>query len=557
MLCMRKNFARLVRRRGAVTPQLNSMEMALKKTVLKLGLALATSSALAAASLAATPANVLVVAKNISDMVSLDPAATTELSSYEVTTNVYQRLFRYDAEDLKKLVGDAIEGWTVSPDGKSFKLTVKSGLKFASGNPLTAEDVAWSLQRSVLIGRLGANFFGPLGWTADNVKTLVKADDPKSLTLTIVNDFAPSLVQNILATNVASVLDSKTVMSHEKSGDMGQDWLRTNTAGSGAFKVRSWSQNEAVTMERNDNFAGPKPAMERIVVRHVAESTAQRLLLEKGDIDIARDLSPDQIAALAGNRNIRVESWGKGDQYYLGMNQRDPLLANPAVQQAVRWSIDYQGMADTFLKGRAKVRQTFLPAEFQGAIADAPYKFDPDRALKALKDAGLKTPIDIKLNVPSQSPLPEIAQAMQATMAKGGINLQIQQAEARQVITRYRAGQHSMVLLYWSPDYFDPHGNANTFTRNVDKPDAKAYTTVASRNGWITPETTAIADAARAERDPAKRFAMYADLQRKVAASGPFVFMFQTVEQVAQRANVKGFIVGPNGDTVFYRRVTK
>ena len=527
------------------------------KTIIRaLGLAVALSVSMPLTSMAATPPNVLVVAKNISDMVTLDPASTTELSSYEVSTNVYQRVFRYDADDLKKLVGDVIENWSVSPDGKDFTMTIRSGLKFASGNPLTAQDVAWSLQRAVEIGRLGANFFGPLGWTPENVKTLVSAPNPTTLNLKITNDYAPSLVLNILATNVASVLDSKTVLANEKDGDLGQEWLRTNSAGSGPFKVRGWTQNENIMLERNPTYSGPAPAIERIVIRHVPESNAQRLLLERGDVDIARDLTPDQVSALASNKQIRVDNWARGDQYYLGLNQRDPVLANPAVRQAVRWAIDYQGIADTLLKGRVKVRQSFLPAEFPGAIDEVPYKFDPERARSILKEAGLDE-VAIKLDVPSQFPLPEIAQAMQATMAKAGIQLQIQQAEARQVITRYRAGQHNMVLIYWSPDYFDPHGNATQFARNADKPDAKAYTSVASRNGWNTKETAPLVDAARAEKDESKRIAMYADLQRKVMADSAMVFAFQTMEPIAQRSNVKGFIDGPNGDTVFYRLVTK
>ncbi len=98
---------------------------------------------------AATPANAFVMAKNIDDIISLDPGEAFELSGLEITTNVYDRVMRYDAEDVTKLVGGAVESWTVSEDGKTFTFKVRPGIKFSSGAGLTAEDIAFSLQRSV------------------------------------------------------------------------------------------------------------------------------------------------------------------------------------------------------------------------------------------------------------------------------------------------------------------------------------------------------------------------------------------------------------------------
>lgn len=506
---------------------------------------------------AATPRDVLVVAKNIGDMISLDPAVSTELSSYEVSTNVYQRVMRYDADKLQQLVPDAVEEWSVSPDGKTFTMKVRAGLKFASGNPLTAQDIAWSLQRAVLINRVGASFFRPLGWTPDNVRSMVRAVDAGRLELVIGADYGPTLVLNILATNVASVLDSKTVLAQEKSGDLGQEWLKTNSAGSGPFKVRSWAPNESVVLERNATYAGPSVAMSRIVIRHVPESTSQRLLLEKGDIDIARNLSPELITAVSRAPGIRVEQWSKGDQYYLGMNQRNPVLANPKVREALRWAIDYQGMADTILKGRAQVHQSFWPSGFPGSLDENPFRFDPEKARALLREGGFPNGVEVTLDVPAQAPLPDIAQVLQATMGQAGFKVKLQQAEARQVISRYRAGQHEIVLIYWSPDYFDPHNNASSFARNVDPAGATSFTSVASRNGWVIPDITAMTDAARVEKNASRRMEMYADLQRRFMKDAPIVFMFQVTEQTALRNEVKGFVNGPNSDTVFYRLVTK
>src|SRR5436305_14809170 len=97
---------------------------------------------------AKTPADTFVMAKNIDDIVSLDPGEGFELSGIEVMANLYDRVMRYDAEDIKKLDGGAVQKWDVSADGKTIIFKVRPGIKFSTGEALTADDIAFSLQRS-------------------------------------------------------------------------------------------------------------------------------------------------------------------------------------------------------------------------------------------------------------------------------------------------------------------------------------------------------------------------------------------------------------------------
>jgi peptide/nickel transport system substrate-binding protein len=150
-----------------------------------------------------------------------------------------------------------------------------------------------------------------------------------------------------------------------------------------------------------------------------------------------------------------------------------------------------------------------------------------------------------------------VAQSIQATMAQGGVKVSIVPGEQKQVITKYRARNHQMVLLYWSPDYMDPHSNADTFARNPDNSDDAKSKPLAWRNAWDIPELTKEADAAARERDADKRKQMYLDLQAKIQEDSPFIILFQNTEQVARLSNVKGFVSGPTFDTVYYRLVTK
>ena len=112
---------------------------------------------------AAAPKDTAVFAKQIDDIITLDPGECYELSGIEMCTNIYDRLLRYEAEDLNKLVGGVAESWTVSPDGKTFTFKIRPNLKFQSGAPVTAEDVEFSLQRVVLMDKTSAFLLTQLG----------------------------------------------------------------------------------------------------------------------------------------------------------------------------------------------------------------------------------------------------------------------------------------------------------------------------------------------------------------------------------------------------------
>jgi peptide/nickel transport system substrate-binding protein len=528
----------------------------------RIGIGIAAAAGLLAAGLAsaghaATPADTLVIAKNIDDIITLDPAEVFELSGGEMINQLYDRIMAYEAEDTATLVGGVAESYSVSDDGRTITLTIRPGLTFHSGNPVRAEDVAFSLQRVIQLNLTPAFILTQLGWSADNVAEMVKAPDEHTVELTIGEDFAPTFVLNCLSAGIGSVVDKELVLANEKDGDLGHDWLKTHSAGSGAFELKGWKASESVTMEANPDHRFGAPAMRRVIVRHIPEPSAQRLLLEKGDIDIARNLSPDQIESIAGNAELIVEAYPKADVHYLGLNQKDERLANPKVREALRWLVDYQGMADTFLRGQYQVHQAFWPSGFFTSLTDTPFRLDVAKAKGLLAEAGYPDGFEVEMDAPNTSPWNEVSQAIQATMGEAGIKVSIVPGEQKQVITKYRARNHEIVLLYWSPDYMDPHSNADTFSRNPDNADDAQSKPLAWRNSWEIPELTQMTDAAVRERDAEKRKEMYLELQKLVQADSPFVIMFQNTEQVARRANVAGFVSGPTFDTVFYRNVTK
>lgn len=506
--------------------------------------------------LAATPPDTLVVAFAFDDMITLDPGEAFEISTGEFIGNTYSQLVRYDVADPSKLYGDLAKSWKVSDDGKTYSFELKPNLKFASGNPLSAEDVVWSLQRAVLMDKGPAFILTQFGFTKDNVKNKIKATGPLTVTIETDKAYAPTFVLNCLTANVAAVLDKKLVLSKEVNGDMGSAWMKTNYAGSGAMKLREWRPNEVLVLERNDNFYADKSKPARVIYRHIKESATQRLLLEKGDADIARNLTPQDLDAVVKTQGIKTTATPKGTVYYISLNQKNPILAKPEVREAFKWLVDYSAIGDTIIKNIGVIHQNFMPVGLLGASTVNPYKLDVEKAKALLKKAGYPNGFKVTIDMRTVQPVQGITEAFQQTAKRAGIDVEIIPGDGKQVLTKYRARTHDMYIGQWGADYWDPNTNTD-FVRNADNSDNAKVKSLAWRNAWDAPALYMQADAAVLERDPARRKALYDKMQAEFRATSPFIMLYQQTEVAAYRSNVSGFRIGSTSDSTYVYRAAK
>src|SRR6478672_2542566 len=257
---------------------------------------------------AATPADTLVVAQNIDDIVSIDPAEAYEFSSGEYVTQTYDRLVQYEAEDTKKLVGGLAASWVADDAAKTIVFTLRDGVKFTSGNPLAGDDVAYSFKRVVTLNKAPAFILTQLGWTKDNIDQMVTAAGNK-VTIKYSGNFSSGFVLNVLAARPGSVVDSATVKANEQNGDFGNAYLKGKSAGTGPFSLRTYRKAEILNLAANPSYFRGAPTMKSVVIRHVAEAATQQLLLESGDVDLAKNLTPDQIAGLQAKGGFKLENY--------------------------------------------------------------------------------------------------------------------------------------------------------------------------------------------------------------------------------------------------------
>lgn len=526
----------------------------MKKTLATL-IMLATALPSASPALAETPDDTLVVATRIDDIITLDPAEVFEFSGTDLVNNVYDTLVQYDPKDLAAGYKPGLaESWSVSPDGRTFTFKIREGVRFHSGNPVTAHDAEFSLRRAVILNKTPAFILTQFGFTPDNVEERIRATDDRTLVVTTDNPYAESLVLNCMASSSSTpIVDKTEALKHEKDGDMGHDWLRVNSAGSGAYKVRTWKPGESYTLESNPDYWQGAPALRRVIVRHVQESSVQRLLLEKGDVDVARNLTPEDIAAVSANNELAVDEVLRGRVLYMGLNQEIEPLRHPKVIEAVKLLVDYEGMSRSFLKGQWTTHQAFLPLTFMGELREKPFALNIERAKALLAEAGYPDGFDVKIFVRTDKHRTDAAQSVQSTFAKAGIRAELVTGTGKQILTEYRARKHEIYLGEWGPDYGDPHTNADTFSHNPDNAfEAKNTGKLAWRNAWDIPEMSRQTEEAARENSADKRAEMYRSIQRDHQRRSPFVIMFQKTEQTGRRANLRDFIAGSAVARAYY-----
>ncbi|WP_414441247.1 ABC transporter substrate-binding protein [Burkholderia sp. 22PA0106] len=504
----------------------------------------------------ATPQGIVVLGEAIDGIVNgFDPAEAYDASA-DILPNMYRALMGYDPSKPGGLAGDLAEHVEIAPNGLEYRFTLRGDARFDSGAPVTAQDVAYSLQRAVKLNKSPSFLLTQIGLSAANADTAVRAVDAKVVTITLPRALASGLVLATLSTTVAGIVEQKVVMQHEVDGDMGNLWLRKHSAGAGAYRLLDWQAGSRITLAANPS-AAVQPKVPRLVIRHMAEPSAELLQLQKGDLDIARTLGSDELRAASADKSITVTGTDALTQIYLQMNMAAPMFQKREVLQAVKWAIDYEAIAQHVTPGLWASAQAVLPKGTPGALTDKPFHKDVAKAKALLAKAGFADGFTVTLDHPNIWPYPDIAQAMQADLAQVGIRLQLLAGDYAQVLAKRRARKHQMQLGRFAADHLDPSSFVSYFVSNPDDSDSAKVRNGAWNNHFVDAKLTAASAAADRELDPARRLAIYQQIQRDFWETAPIMFMLQKRNVVAVRAGVTGLSIGPIDAYTHYSGIRK
>ncbi len=463
--------------------------------------------------------------------------------SYGASWNLYDRLVSFGSKtmpdgstsyDYTTIVPELAERWEVAADGLSITFTLRADATFHDGTPVTADDVKWSFDRAVSVGGFPTFQFKAASLEKPEQFSVV---DTRTFRVTLPRP--DKLALSDLATPVAIVINAKVAKAQATEKDpWALDWLKSNVAGSGAYRLVSWKPGTEIAFERYEGWkSGSMPAIRRVLFREVPSTGAQFALLKRGDADLIFNLPAKDARDLAATSEHRVISTPiENAMWYLGMKTDAPPFDNVKVRQAVALAVPYEAIMSSVMYGRgAPLFAATTPPSAATWPCPTPWTTDVDKAKALLAEAGLpngfstRIAFDQSLSNPSEP----IALLVQESLAKIGITSVIEKIPGSNWRSALLKKDLPLVINNMGgwlnyPEYFffwAYHGQNAVFN------------TMSYRN----PQVDALVDAARMEADPDRYAETVAQFIAIAYDEVPRVPLFQPVLDVAMQKNISGY----------------
>lgn len=509
---------------------------------------------------AKTPDDQLIVGMNMNNLLTLDPAAMTGNEVVGIVVNLYDGLVELNPQQLTEVRPALAERWSVSPDNRTLTFHLRDKVRFHSGNPLTSADAVWSMRRVLHLNLAQASVWKSYGFSRDNVDQMITAPDDHTLVITLPKPNDPQLViYSLAALGSMVVLDSKTVQQHEVDGDWGNRWLTTHEAGSGPFRLDVWQAKDVLRMSRATDYWRGEAKMSRVVFRHLQESQTLRLMMEKGDLDIASNMAIPDVRALRHDPDLTIDAVRKGTIYYLAMSMKDPHFDNIKVREAVRYLVDYQGINKSLMTGYGELHQRPIQAGMPATLPDPGYRLDVPRARALLAEAGYPDGFDTTLRVLADQPFLNIAIAVQSTLLQGGIRAKIITGTGNQIYGAMRDRQFSLLVGRGGSGVEPhPHSSLRALVYNPNNADSARLTNFQGwRTGFYDAQLNSMIDQALVERDKTRQQQAYYAIQQRYDQLVPALMpISQMLDSVVVSNRVQAYQPHPSA-TTFLRDVWK
>jgi peptide/nickel transport system substrate-binding protein len=326
----------------------------------------------------------------VDEIEGLSPTAWGQASlAGQIIPRMFDSLLGYEADGLVPLLAKAVP--TVSPDQRSYTFQLRQDAKWSDGQPLTAEDVAFSYK--LLYDPAYKEVKSAYRADAERVIQSVEAIDPYTIVMTTKQPYAPFLVQNtqrnIVPKHVFGAMSAAEYNNY--------NFARKDLVVSGAFKFDEWVKGSHIAVVRNDTYYRGAPNLDRYILKFVPAGQATINQLKTGEVDVSRVFTIDAIPDLQAKPNLTVWPNTEPQVFNLWYNlfpgaKAGPIFTSKAVRQALSHAIDRQGMADTvYFKVGASPSTSYIPKE-HWAYKDqsAAFKYDPAQAESLLDADGWK-----------------------------------------------------------------------------------------------------------------------------------------------------------------------
>ncbi len=348
----------------------------------------------------------------------LDPIHYSGAYEGQIICAACDRLIEYN-DELTEFVPSLATSWEVSDDGITYVFQIRDGVTFNPSDyhdrrPLTAEDVAYSLNRS-------AQF-------SDNARLsmLDKAEATGDLEVTCT-------LTNACAAFLTALTDAgNSIIAQEDVEGYGDSFNR-NVCGTGAFKLVEFSLDERATLEANEEYWLARPNVDTLVFRFITDLTQNANAAVTGEVDIATDLQGEAIATVQASDAVEVLTTQALQISYIRFNSRDEIegrpnpLADVNVRKALAMAADWDAIRTALFKYDDAVAG-YLPIPFGSWAYDASQEslapsYDIEQAMQLMSDAGYASGFDISMYVTNQQARVDLATMLQAYWSVLGVNL--------------------------------------------------------------------------------------------------------------------------------------
>ena len=371
---------------------------------------------------------------------SLDPMAIAMMSTFTITYAIYDNLFEKNADGGYD--PSICEDYDVSDDGLVYTFKIRDDVKFHDGTQMTAEDVAFSINRTI-----------EKGWAADMVAAIesVEATDDYTVVLTLSRPFGGMI--GSLASPYFSIM-SKAYL--EENGD---DIVERKPMGTGAYKFVEWVSGDHITLEANEDYFKGAPSIKTVTFKPITDKNTGLIALQAGEADAFLNVNYSDIPAVEEDESLAFYSTDLAAVLSLNMNIENEILSDVRVRQAVNYAINRDNIIQGALEGQGTAANSPVPPTCDGYSEDVKgYEYDPDKARELLKEAGYEDGLSLTIKIKEDSKNQKVAQVIQSDLKAVGIDVKIQILEAGAYTTDvYSNGDYEMTISAWCAMFTDAY----------------------------------------------------------------------------------------------------
>jgi peptide/nickel transport system substrate-binding protein len=489
-------------------------------------------SATALLGMAAVQAQTINVPLN-ADIRSLNPGVNRDDNTDTVMLHVVEGLVALrENGGVGPLLAERIG---VSQDGLAYTFTLRNGVKFHNGAPLTSADVLWSWNRYMdpkTDWRCLSEFDGRNGLKVEAVTA------PDQLTVVMRINKPSALFLDTLARTdcaMAAVIHKDSVAA---------DGSFRIPVGTGPFRLDEWKRGEYIKLAKFDAYVSPpgdvpdgytgakRPLVDAVKFMVIPDAATTKTALLSGAVDVAEVLDSD-IPELSKVPSLVVKTTATGSKQVILFQTRDPLLGNPKIRRAMALALNLRQLVGAVSSGLASPNASVIHASspYYSQAQHQGYAYDPAQARKLLKEAGYKgEPIKLITNKRPARPSFNIALIAQQMFREVGLNVEVEVLEWATQLDRYNKGRYQMMVFSYSAR-LDPALSFEQFTGPKDKQPRKV---------WDDPESNALVDKAGVTSNAAERGRIFDELHRRFLADVPMIMIYNYVDVNAESKRLQG-----------------